>query len=159
MRFRATIRFYKDTIVHFVTNTHFTSSMATCRSGVPRTLPGGSSEVDCFKSSRQSVAPPNDQSSFRTSSQISSINRRYAISIISNAISQSSLSVASVLRRSRDHSQCAGGHSVSTFTAAKLSDEASGIKYMYSGGPRTPPLPALFLGRPLRPRRGPLSFA
>jgi hypothetical protein len=93
MYFGATIQFYKDTIVHLVTNTRFTSSLATCRSGVPRTLPGGSSEVDCSKSLRQSVAPPNVQSSFRTSSQISSINRRYTISIISNAISRSSLSV------------------------------------------------------------------
>jgi hypothetical protein len=79
--------------IHLVTNIHFTNPLATCRSGVPRTLLGGSSEVNCFKSSRQPVAPPNDQSSLRTSSQISSINRRYAISIISNAISRSSLSV------------------------------------------------------------------
>jgi hypothetical protein len=42
--------------IHFVTNTHFTNLLAPCRSGVPRTLPGGSSEVNRFKSSRQPVA-------------------------------------------------------------------------------------------------------
>jgi hypothetical protein len=43
--------------------------------------------------SHDQPAPPSNQSSLRTSSQISSIKRRYAMSMMSNAICRSSLSV------------------------------------------------------------------
>jgi hypothetical protein len=96
MYFGTTIQFYKDKIMQ----SQYTSSRThTLQIRRRRIAPAcrehfrGGSEVLCFKSSRQPVAPPNDQSSFRTSSQISSINRRHAISIISNAISRSSPSV------------------------------------------------------------------
>jgi hypothetical protein len=97
---------YNNTItIHFLTSIHFTSQLASRRPNVPRTLPGGgggSSEVNRFKSSRQPMArrgattsqhPPSIQSSLSMSSQISSIKRRYVVSLMSNAIRRSSLSV------------------------------------------------------------------
>jgi hypothetical protein len=100
-----TLRHRNTITIHFITNIHFTSPLAPPRSNVPRTLPGGwgvgfrSQSLQVFAAthgatrSHDQPAPPNDQSSLRTSSQISSIKRRYAMSMMSNAIYRSSLSV------------------------------------------------------------------
>jgi hypothetical protein len=80
MYFGTTIQLYKGKTMQLQYTSSRTQNLQIRRRrfalGIPRTLPRGSSEVLCFKSSRQPVATPSDQSSFSTSSQISSINRR-----------------------------------------------------------------------------------
>jgi hypothetical protein len=106
MYFGTTIQFYNDTIMQ---SQYISSQTHTLQIRWRRVTPvcrehfrGGefrSQSLQVFAAAHSATrghdqpAPPNDQSLLSTSSQISSIKRRYAISIISYAICRSSLSV------------------------------------------------------------------